>query len=64
VTLTLMPVDIQSYIKELASTKLVIGGIYDVNAAHLSISTIDVFSDQFYPPASRSSKATSVSSNL
>jgi hypothetical protein len=43
-----MPVDIQSYIKELASTKLVIGGIYDVNAVHLSISNIDVISDHFY----------------
>lgn len=41
---------IASYIKELAPTKLVIDGTYGVNATHLSIPTIDIFSDHFYPP--------------
>ncbi|KAG0707071.1 glycoside hydrolase [Suillus ampliporus] len=41
---------ISSYIKELAPNKLVIDGTYGVNATHLSIPTIDIFSDHFYPP--------------
>lgn len=41
---------IASYIKELAPAKLVIDGTYGVNATHLSIPTIDIFSDHFYPP--------------
>ncbi|OAX40904.1 glycoside hydrolase [Rhizopogon vinicolor AM-OR11-026] len=41
---------IASYIKELAPNKLVIDGTYGVNTTHLSISTIDIFSDHFYPP--------------
>ncbi|KAG1812189.1 uncharacterized protein BJ212DRAFT_1301697 [Suillus subaureus] len=39
-----------SYVKELAPTKLVIDSTYSINAMHLSIPTIDIFSDHFYPP--------------
>ncbi|KAG1794968.1 uncharacterized protein BJ212DRAFT_1306702 [Suillus subaureus] len=41
---------IASYVKELAPTKLVIDSTYSINAMHLSIPTIDIFSDHFYPP--------------
>ncbi|MCJ1370470.1 hypothetical protein MMC20_001683 [Loxospora ochrophaea] len=42
--------EISAYIKQLAPQKLVIDGTYGVNKTHLNISTIDIFSDHFYPP--------------
>lgn len=42
--------EISAYIKKLAPTKLVIDGTYGVNKTHLNISSIDIFSDHFYPP--------------
>jgi len=41
--------EISAYIKSLAPQKLVIDGTYGVNKTHLSIPTIDIFSDHFYP---------------
>ncbi|KAF8839442.1 glycoside hydrolase [Paxillus ammoniavirescens] len=41
---------IADYIKELAPNKLVIDGTYGVNKTHLTIPSIDIFSDHFYPP--------------
>ena len=42
--------EISAYIKKLAPNKLVIDGTYGVNKTHLSIPSIDIFSNHFYPP--------------
>ncbi|KAF2463129.1 glycoside hydrolase [Lindgomyces ingoldianus] len=41
--------EITQYVKELAPTKLAVDGTYGINSAHLSISSVDIFSDHFYP---------------
>jgi mannan endo-1,4-beta-mannosidase len=41
--------EISAFVKELAPKKLVIDGTYGVNKTHLNISSIDIFSDHFYP---------------
>ncbi|KAF2657529.1 glycoside hydrolase family 5 protein [Lophiostoma macrostomum CBS 122681] len=41
--------EILSYVKELAPTKLTIDGTYGINAEHLNLSSVDIFSDHFYP---------------
>ncbi|OCL06482.1 glycoside hydrolase family 5 protein [Glonium stellatum] len=42
--------EISAYIKQLAPNKLVMDGTYGVNKTHLNISSVDIFSDHFYPP--------------
>jgi mannan endo-1,4-beta-mannosidase len=41
---------ISSYIKSIAPNQLVVDGNYGINSTHLSISTVDIYSDHFYPP--------------
>jgi len=41
--------EISSYVKSLAPNKLVVDGTYGVNKSHLSIDTIDIYSDHYYP---------------
>jgi len=41
--------EIARYVKELAPKKLVIDGTYGVNATHLGIDEVDIYSDHFYP---------------
>ena len=40
-----------AYIKSLAPRQLVVDGNYGIDSTHLSISTIDIYSDHFYPPS-------------
>jgi len=40
----------QSFIKHLAPHKLVTDGTYGINATHLAIPTLDIFTDHCYPP--------------
>ncbi|ORY07762.1 glycoside hydrolase superfamily [Clohesyomyces aquaticus] len=41
--------EITEYIKKLGPTKLAVDGTYGINSAHLNISSVDIFSDHFYP---------------
>ncbi|KAK4543707.1 hypothetical protein LTR36_005352 [Oleoguttula mirabilis] len=41
--------EICSYIKQLGPHKLCIDGTYGVNTTHLSISSVDIYSDHYYP---------------
>lgn len=41
--------EISAYIKQLAPNKLVIDGTYGINLTHLDISTVDIYSDHYYP---------------
>lgn len=41
--------EICSYIKQLGPHKLCIDGTYGVNKTHLNISSVDIFSDHYYP---------------
>lgn len=43
--------EIASFIKHLAPNKLVVDGTYGINETHLPISTVDIYSDHFYPPS-------------
>ncbi|KAF2484261.1 glycoside hydrolase superfamily [Neohortaea acidophila] len=42
--------EICSYIKQLAPKKLCIDGTYGINKTHLTIDSVDIMSDHFYPP--------------
>ncbi|KAF2108535.1 glycoside hydrolase superfamily [Lophiotrema nucula] len=41
--------EITEYIKKLAPTKLTVDGTYGINDTHLNISSVDIYSDHFYP---------------
>lgn len=41
--------EITAYIKALAPTKLTIDGTYGINESHLNLSSVDIYSDHFYP---------------
>ncbi|TKA75487.1 hypothetical protein B0A49_02018 [Cryomyces minteri] len=41
--------EIASFVKSLAPEKLVMDGTYGINTTHFAVSTIDLFSDHFYP---------------
>ena len=41
--------EISSFVKSLAPHKLIVDGTYGVNKTHLSIDTVDIYSDHFYP---------------
>lgn len=38
-----------SYIKTLGPKKLTVDGTYGINSEHLNLSSVDIFSDHFYP---------------
>ena len=40
---------IASYVKQLATNKLIMDGTYGINATHFELGIIDIFSDHFYP---------------
>ncbi|KAI2638107.1 glycoside hydrolase superfamily [Xylaria nigripes] len=42
--------DIANFVKGLAPRKLFLDGTYGINATHLGIEEVDMFSDHFYPP--------------
>jgi mannan endo-1,4-beta-mannosidase len=41
--------EIASFVKSLAPRKLFVDGTYGINADHLQIEEVDIFSDHFYP---------------
>jgi mannan endo-1,4-beta-mannosidase len=41
--------EISSFVKSLAPHKLIVDGTYGVNKTHLSIETVDIYSDHYYP---------------
>lgn len=41
--------EITNYIKQIAPKKLTVDGTYGINESHLNISSVDIYSDHFYP---------------